>query len=187
MGTTSPQSRADRARLVRSAVQGNRRAFGELVRGEERYMYALAVGRLADEHLARDAVQEALLVAWRNIGQLRSPAAFHSWLGRIVINTAIAMSQKKKAGEHLPLEDNLTAASPERTDEESGTLARKRLLAEAVSELDEERQMLLAMHYSQGLSYAEMSARLGITEDAVRGRLFQAREKLRARVKDRRP
>jgi len=186
MGTTFPQSRAARVRLVTSAMQGDRRAFGELVRGEERYMYALAVGRLADEHLARDAVQEALLVAWRGIGQLRSPAAFHSWLGRIVINTAIAMSQKKKAGEHVPLEENLAAAPAEESGDEDAQ-ARKRQLAAAVAELDEERQMLLAMHYSQGLSYAEMSARLGISEDAVRGRLFQAREKLRVRVKDHRP
>jgi DNA-directed RNA polymerase specialized sigma24 family protein len=47
--------------------------------------------------------------------------------------------------------------------------------------------MVLAMHYSQGLSYAEIAMRLGITEDTVRGRLFLAREALRVRLKAVRP
>jgi RNA polymerase sigma-70 factor, ECF subfamily len=179
---SSSGDHATRSRLVRSAMQGDRRAFGEVVRGEESYMYALAIGRLADEHLARDAVQEALLLAWKNIDRLRDPRAFHSWLGRIVINASIGLGQKKKEQEHTPLEENLTVAPEEGASGTAETLGRKRLVAAALGELDEERQMLLAMHYSQGLTYAEIAERLEITTDAVRGRLFQARAKLRARL-----
>jgi RNA polymerase sigma-70 factor (ECF subfamily) len=64
---------------------------------------------------------------------------------------------------------------------------RRRALAAVVGELDGDKQMVLAMHYSQGLSYAEIAMRLGITEDTVRGRLFLAREALRVRLKAVRP
>ncbi len=180
MEMTSPEARATGDRLVRSAMQGDRAAFGELVRERERYMYALAMGRLGDEHLARDAVQEALLLAWKNISKLREPRAFHSWLGRIVINATISAGRRHKAEEHAVLDERQDFVEPEGNAEAEEAQARRKQLAGAISELDEERQAILAMHYSEGLSYAEMAARLDISEDAVRGRLFQAREKLRA-------
>ena len=187
MAGRGPGARPADAELVARAVAGDRQAFEELVRVEEGFMYALAMGRLGDAHLARDAVQEALLSAWKGIAGLRDARAFHSWLGRIVINAAVGLGQKKRDEEHAPLEAAADAPAAGEAGGDAAAAERRRQLAAAVAELDEDKQLVLAMHYSRGLGYAEIAGRLGITEDAVRGRLFQAREALRARLKVGRP
>jgi RNA polymerase sigma-70 factor (ECF subfamily) len=184
MTTEASRSGAAEDRLVRRAVRGDRQAFAELVRREERYMYALAMGRLGDEHLARDAVQDALLSAWEKVRDLREPRAFRSWLGRVVINAAISAGRKRRSGEHVALEEGMDAAHPAGPGDAAEAQERRRRLAGAVAALEEDRQILLAMYYSEGLSYAEIAGRLGITVGAVRGRLFQAREKLRAMLEE---
>jgi len=183
-----PRAGPAEEKLVRRAAGGDREAFSALVRREERYMYALAVGRLGDEHLARDVVQDALLAAWKSIAGLREPRAFRNWLGRIVINAAISagQGQKNRVEGHGAIDEGIDAAGTAGPGEVAAAQERRRRLAAAVSALDEGRQILLAMHYSEGLSYAEIAGRLGISEGAVRGRLFQAREKLRAEMERKR-
>lgn len=75
--------------LVVRARKGDLDAFGHLVRATQTMAFALARGVLHDPGLAQDAVQEAYLSAFRRLGDLDEPAAFLSWLRRIVITTAI--------------------------------------------------------------------------------------------------
>jgi len=145
-------------------------------------MHALAMGRLGDEHLTMDVVQDALLSAWKSIGGLREPRAFRSWLSRIVVNVAITALRRQRAREHVALDERIDAAPPEMPDRTGELEGRRRLLAAALAELDEDKQAVLAMRYSRDMTYAEIAAQLGVTENAVRGKLFKVREKLRARL-----
>lgn len=170
--------------LVERAVAGDTQAFGELARREEKFMYAVAIGRLGDPHLARDAVQEALLSAWRHRAQLRDPAAFRGWLGRIVFTTAVSLGRKRNTSEVGLVEESIPASPAPDSERRKERMA---TLSSAMTQLEEDKQVLLALHYSDGLSYAEIAGQLGISEGAVRGRMFHAREKLRGLLKGKLP
>ena len=74
--------------LVRSARDGDQRAFGKLVDGYYRSIYGLAFSAVGDWQAAEDIAQDAFLVAWVNHGKLRSFEAFGAWLRRIARNLA---------------------------------------------------------------------------------------------------
>ena len=72
--------------LVAAARAGDLEAYGQLVRCFQDMAYGYAYAVLGDFHLAEDAAQEAFLQAYRDLPDLREPAAFPGWLRRIVLN-----------------------------------------------------------------------------------------------------
>ena len=71
--------------LIRSACNGDRAAFGLVVRRFQDVAFAGAFASLGDAEEARDAAQDAFLEAWEQLDRLRQPAAFPGWFRRIVI------------------------------------------------------------------------------------------------------
>lgn len=75
-------------RLTAMAREGDRQAFGELVRRSRAKMYSYARSLTQDHHLAEDVVQEALVRAFLHVGRLMDHSRFRPWLARIVQNQA---------------------------------------------------------------------------------------------------
>ncbi len=71
--------------LVRAAQDGDKDAFGQVVRRFQDMAYASAYATVGDACLAQDIAQEAFLDAYLNLSKLRDPAAFPGWLRRIII------------------------------------------------------------------------------------------------------
>ena len=86
----------DDAELARRIGQRDERAFEALMRRHNRMLYRLARSILKDEAEAEDAVQEAYLAAYRNIGSFRGGAKLSTWLARIVLNEAYGRLRKHK-------------------------------------------------------------------------------------------
>ena len=85
-----------RATAERAARAEKREAFGAIVRRFQDFAFACAYAVLGDFHLAEDAAQEAFLAAWRNLDQLREPAAFPGWLKRIVLSQCSRLTRGKQ-------------------------------------------------------------------------------------------
>jgi RNA polymerase sigma factor (sigma-70 family) len=173
-----PLARVD---LVRRARAGDRIAFERLVDRwiEPAFRTAFAIlGREAD---ARDATQDALLDAWRNIRQLRDPERFDAWLGRIHLNACRTVGRRRgRATVH-----ELSVSFIPEPDEPAG---RRQSVADESADLDElerafERLALpmrtvLVLHHWQRRPVGEIAAVLGIPEGTVKWRLHEARAAL---------
>ena len=83
--------------LITRARSGDLEAYGGLVEATQTMVYAVARGVLRDSTLAQDAAQEAYLMAFRRLGDLQEPAAFISWLRRIVITVALNMRRARRS------------------------------------------------------------------------------------------
>src|SRR5256885_13511206 len=92
-------------RMVELALSGDPEAFGEIVRGWERRIFALAFGMLGREEDARDATQETFLAAFRNLRNFRGEAKVSSWLHRIAVNQCITRQRRAKVRGETALED----------------------------------------------------------------------------------
>ena len=82
--------------LVRRAQAADFEAYGRVVEATQRMTYGVALGVLRDPALAQDAAQEAYLRAYRRLGELQDPAAFVSWLRRIIITVALNMRRARR-------------------------------------------------------------------------------------------
>ena len=82
--------------LVEAAQRGDRAAFVDLARPRIDRLFAVAHRILRDVDRAEDAVQDALVIAWRDLRGLRDPDRFDAWLGRVLVNVCISLATRER-------------------------------------------------------------------------------------------
>ena len=179
--------------LVRRAKAGELTAFEELVSRHERQIYSLALRLLQNPHDAEDITQQAFLNALEHLAGFREEASFATWLNRIATFAALKVIRKRKGLDTVSLEattepqedyDSIPhpeyitdwKESPERLVERNET---RRLLDEALGQLDEKHRLVFLLRDVEGLSVKETAAALGLSEANVKVRLLRARLQLR--------
>jgi RNA polymerase sigma factor (sigma-70 family) len=161
-----------RAELVAAARGGDRDAFARLV--EPELAMALGAARILSRSSsdAADALQDALLSAWRGLGGLRDPDAFPAWFRRHVVRAAIRIGKRPHSAE---LDDSI-GFEP---DDLHRTIERRQL-GRAFDRLDHKDRLLLTLHHFWGLPIAETAGHLGIPTGTVKSRVHHAMARLRA-------
>jgi RNA polymerase sigma-70 factor (ECF subfamily) len=157
--------------LVEAAQNGHLESFGALYERYHSPMVALAYSMLANRDLAEDAAQEVFAVACRDIESLKSKERFAAWLAGICRNIS---RQMLKANRTRPaaLSDEHPAKSDSNSDDRQETIRR------AVWSLREAERKLIVLRYFDGFSQARISEVLGLSPQAVNGRLVRARSKI---------
>ncbi|WP_308283107.1 RNA polymerase sigma factor [Pseudonocardia nigra] len=172
----SAAAELDEQTLVVRAQEGDVRAFEELARRHQAALYRLAVRVMGDAAEAEDALQEALLDAWRRIGRFRGDSAFSTWIYRVVTNRCLGMLRRRRPLPVDQLDTGLVAPdSPERAAEIDAGMA---ALGRALQGLRDELRICWVLRELEGLGYAEIAEITGASEDAVRGRIHRARVQL---------
>lgn len=175
----------DDVSLAARAQRGDEDAFEELVRMYQglafRTAYLLS-GSAAD---AEDAVQTALVKAWRALPRFRAGSPFRPWLLRIVANEA--HNRRRSAGRRAELRLRAIAAHPQgdaAPSPEGAALGREQRedLLRALEALDERDRDVLACRFFLELSEEETAATLGVRRGTVKSRTSRALERLRAAV-----
>ena len=138
----------------------------------------LARALTADEHLADDATQEALLAAIARLGDLRDPRAFAAWFRTIVRTESLRVA--RRSGRASPAAV-VEAASPEPGPEAAADAAERRLLVRAaVARLPATDRDVVEAFYFEHRSIAAAALALGVPVGTAKRRLHAARERLRA-------
>jgi len=145
------------------------REFQERVRACQQKLYGMGYMLTHSQADCEDAVQEALLKAWRKLGSLREEQYFESWLMRIVINECRTFHRKRARRGELPLETYAPAlpASPEPE------------LYMALRSLPEKYSVALTLKYINGYTMEEMAKILHLPRGTVASRLNRAKMLLR--------
>jgi RNA polymerase sigma-70 factor (ECF subfamily) len=166
----------DQRTFVERAREGDRDAFAVLARAAASRLDAAARLILRDRELARDAVQEALIRAWRDLPGLRDPERFDAWLHRLIVNAAIDESRRRR---RRVIEVKLTPIDVPASDDAIGALADRDALDRALGELAPEHRALVVLHYYLGMPLPEAAASLSISLGAAKSRLHRAIGSLR--------
>jgi RNA polymerase sigma-70 factor, ECF subfamily len=171
---------ADRA-LVELARSGDHEAFASLVRDAAVRLDGAARLILRDPELARDAVQEALIRAWRDLSGLRHPDAFDTWLHRLTVNCCLDLARRRQ---RRAKEIELTALHAPWVGDTANAFLDRELLALALRRLEPDRRALVVMHYYLGMPVPEAAASLGIPLGTAKSRLNRALAEMRGVVVD---
>jgi RNA polymerase sigma-70 factor (ECF subfamily) len=157
--------------LVEAAQNGHLESFGALYERYHSPMVALAYSMLANRDLAEDAAQEVFAVACRDIKSLKSKERFAAWLAGICRNVS---RQMLKANKNKPAA--LSDDHPDRSDGNRDD--RQETIRRAVWNLREAERELIVLRYFDGFSQARISEVLGLSPQAVNGRLVRAKRKI---------
>jgi RNA polymerase sigma-70 factor (ECF subfamily) len=167
----------DRALLARH-VEGDGDAFGELFRRHRDRLWAVALRTLSDPEDAADALQDAMISAYRAAGSFRGDSAVTTWLHRVVVNACLDRMRRRSSRPTVPLPEVETEyARPTVTDDITNTDLRL-ALESALATLPEEQRVALVLVDVEGYSVDETARALGVAPGTVKSRCARARAKL---------
>ena len=143
-------------------------------------MYRLSLAILGDEADARDAAQETLVNAWRQLRGLRDPGRFDAWLQRIVVNAArqAIRSNRRRRAREIP-SSSVVELAGRAAPRERGDAA---VLDAALATLPVDQRSLLVLHHLERRGLVELAEILDIPVGTAKSRLFAARRALAAAI-----
>ena len=173
--------KASDTELVRSCLEGDKKAFDILVERYHQPMYRTVFGIVKDRERAKDIVQNGFIKSWENLTQFNEEYKFSSWLYRIMINESLNSERSKKhhddLGNHAV---NLHTPFHKMSEKET-----KRTLKECVEELPAIYRVVIQLRHFEEMSYADIAEALDIDAKTVKSRLYTARMQLREKLYDR--
>ncbi len=190
----TPTASAD-VDLVRRLKAGDEDAYAIVVRTLGGRMLSVARRFLQDEELARDAVQDAFLSAFRSMHAFDGDAQLSTWLHRIVVNAALMKLRTRRRKPEQSIEPMLPAFAEDGhhatrpvvpwTDSAEQTLLRRESRAQvraAIADLPESYRTVLMLRDMEERSTREAADLLGISENALKLRLHRARQALATKL-----
>jgi RNA polymerase sigma factor (sigma-70 family) len=169
----------DQRRLVERARGGDHDAFAELARAAVVRLDQAARLILRDPELARDAVQEALIRAWRDLPKLRDPDRFDAWLHRLTVNSCLDQTRRRR---RRLVEVELTPIHAPSTSDATGAHADRDQVDRVLRQLDERGRAIVVLHYYVGMPLTDVAATLAIPIGTVKSRLHRALTEMRVAI-----
>jgi RNA polymerase sigma-70 factor, ECF subfamily len=172
--SVTPVARHDEssdAELIRAHVAGDTTAFEVLVRRHRDRLWAVALRTLGDREEAADAVQEALISAFRNAGSFRGDAAVTTWLHRIVMNACFDRIRRQKTRPTVELPDVEIAAAAVDTDTSLD-------VRQALARLPEDQRAAIVLVDLEGFSVVDAAEVLDVPVGTVKSRCARGRARL---------
>ena len=168
---------------VELARDGDHDAFTELARAAMDRQFAIATLILRDGELAKDAVQEALVTAWRSIQALRDPDAWDAWLHRLTVRTCYRLAKRQRRRELVELQI-VPRPSPDPAGDFTLSIAERERIERVIGRLSLEQRAVLVLHYYADLTTEQAAATLDIPVGTAKSRLHYGLRALRASLEE---
>jgi RNA polymerase sigma-70 factor (ECF subfamily) len=168
---------ANERETYRAAIHGDREAFEMTIRTQTRPLFAIAYGILQNREEAEDAVQDALVKAWKSRWRVRDPEKFPAWLCMIARHRARDVFRK-----HRPIPQDVEGAAPSAPTSPADDLLDLQLHS-ALATLPELHREAISLRYFEAMDYATIENRLGLSNGSLRGILGRALATMRKQLK----
>jgi len=172
------------AELLRRHVDGDPDAFGELFQRHRDRLWAVAIRTLGDPEEAADALQDAMIAAFRRASSFRGDSAVTTWLHRIVVNAALDRIRRRAARPTTGGQDDdaldalATATGGQPLSDPAGATDTALDVQAALRRLVPEQQAALVLVDMLGYSIADAASVLGVSEGTVKSRAARGRARL---------
>lgn len=178
--------------LIQQAQRGDAAAFNQVVTAYRRRIMGTISRLIGRPEDVEDVAQEVFLRLYFSLDQLRTPEVFEPWLYRLTVNAAYDYLRKRKRRLEFRMSDlseeqviMADAAAGNRNQSEE---AEKRRIRETVtgllSTVSEEDRILLTLKEVEGLSLKELEKIYDVNENALKVRLFRARQRVLKNMND---
>jgi RNA polymerase sigma-70 factor (ECF subfamily) len=173
------EANVDQRGLVERARKGDHDAFAALVDVTLVRLDAVARLIVRDPELARDAVQDTYIRAWRDLPGLRDPERFDAWLHRLIVNSCLDQVRRRR---RRVIEVELTPIDMPAAIDMAGELADRDMLEGALARLDPGHRAVVVLHYFLGMPLPDVAAAVGIPLGTAKSRLHYALASMKVAV-----
>jgi RNA polymerase sigma-70 factor (ECF subfamily) len=164
----------------RAAIHGDREAFEMIIRTHSRALFAIAYGILQSREEAEDAVQDALIKAWKSRWRVRDPEKFPAWLATIARHRAHDIFRRRRT---VPLSATIHEVIEPSSAAEPNNPELDQQLHSALAALPELHRAALTLRYFEEMEYRTIENTLGLTNGALRGILGRALAEMRKQLR----
>ena len=173
------EANVDQRGLVERARGGDHDAFTELVDLTIVRLDAVARLIVRDPELARDAVQDTYIRAWRDLPGLRDPDRFDAWLHRLIVHACLDLVRRRR---RRVIEVDLTPIDLPAATDMAGEVADRDMLENALARLEPGHRAVVVLHYFLGMPLPEVAAAIGIPLGTAKSRLHHALATMKSAV-----
>ena len=166
----------DQRGLVERAQRGDHDAFAVLASASIARLDAAARLILRDGELARDAVQDSMVRAWRDLPGLRDPDRFTPWLHRLTVNACLDVARRRQ---RRSIEVELTPIAMPFVADATAEFADRELIDDALRQLEPEFRAVVVLHYFLGMPLQDVAVSMRIPVGTVKSRLHRALRTMR--------
>ena len=163
--------------LLRAHAAGDPEAFEEIVRRHRDRLWAVALRTMREPEEAADALQDALISAYRAAGAFRGDSAVTTWLHRIVVNACLDRIRRRQVRSTVPLPEE-GPGEPADTRDRMAERDTAMAVEEALGQLNPEQRAAITLVDIEGYSVADTASILGVAEGTVKSRCARGRAKL---------
>ena len=183
--------------LVKQSIQGDTRAFEELVSHYHNKIYALAYRYMGNEEDAYDMAQEAFLKAFRSLHTFKGNSSFSTWLYRVTTNVCLdELRRRKRRIIPLSLDEPLASQEGDEVEKEIADSSPgvdiiyeqkefSQYIQQLLNEMKPEHKTAIVLRDVIGFSYEEIAEVINCSMGTVKSRISRAREVLRKKITDR--
>jgi RNA polymerase sigma-70 factor (ECF subfamily) len=180
--------------LLKRLRDRDERAFRELVTAHRDRVFNITYRMLGNRHEAEDVAQEVFIAVFKQIDNFREESKFSTWLYRVAVNhckNRLKYLKRRHTNERDEIDDDTTTAGsngaigshvPSAPDRALAGAQMEKLLAQAISELDEEQRVVVILRDVEDLSIEEICAITDLPDGTVKSRLHRARLALRKKL-----
>jgi RNA polymerase sigma-70 factor, ECF subfamily len=168
---------ADRA-LLAAHLSGDGEAFGRLVARHQSRLWAVALRTLGDREEAADALQDALLSAYRSAASYRGEAKVTTWLHRVVVNACLDRARRRAVRPTVPLPESGQRDEPAEARDALSERETRLDVEAALAALPDDQRAALVLVDLQGLPVEEAARALGVPAGTVKSRCSRGRARL---------
>ncbi len=175
--------------IIKQIKAGHTEAYGDFIREYHKKVLGYCLSMLSNRTDAEEAVQDIFVKAYNSLDRFKGNSAFSTWLYRITANHCLDILRKKNRRKTVSL-DALIEDEGSRIEglfasnrAESSALENRDLADKILATLPADYRTILTLREANGLEYQEISAILGCSLDAVKGRLARARKLLQGNLR----
>ena len=180
------QSQLSDIELIQQTLSGNQSAYTDLVKRHQRFVFTLALRFSKTREDAEEIAQDCFVKAYRSLASFQQQSKFSTWLYSIVYTTAMTSLRKKRVetssiyneDENLQIEGKTAVIDTNHAENNS----RSFYLNQAIAQLLPDDAAVLTLFYKGEQSIEEISRALGIETNAVKVKLFRARQRLKEKL-----
>ena len=166
--------------LIIKSKNGDNKAFMELILLVKADLYKITKSRLSNEEDIKDAIQEIIIVAFRNIKSIKDASKFKHWIIKILINNCNKIYKKKSSiYENISFEDEeykYPSLSINNTDIVNDTIN----FYDMINFLDKDERTIIILYYNERYTTKEISKLLHMKENTVKSKILRAKQKIKS-------
>jgi RNA polymerase sigma-70 factor (ECF subfamily) len=167
-----------RRAIVERAMEGDHDAFSELARASMDRQYAVATMILRDSERARDAVQESLIAAWRDIRALRDPDKWEAWLHRLTVRACYRLAKKERRRSTVELHI-IAEPAPDPGSHFALSIEERDRMERELGRLTVDQRAVMVLHFYADLTLQQTADVLEIPVGTAKSRLHYGLRALR--------